>query len=188
MDHLEDAVAIFDAEGDAAVRQPGDARDAARHARPAGCERRCRPSIRTASRRRRENRVASPRIRRPRTVGAAGRAGERLIVAHADRNDAINRLLAVMLVARNLDYLTGPIDAQLLAQAGRAQPAVGRRRARSQEPAQRDRDPPRAAQGQLSPQVRRAGRDGARLDHRRADAPPRRSRAGIPASSRGPRI
>ena len=39
----------------------------------------------------------------------------------------------------------GAVDGALLAQAGGARPAVGRRRARGEEPAERDDDPPRAA-------------------------------------------
>ena len=42
----------------------------------------------------------------------------------------------------------GALDAQLLAQARRARPPDGRRRARGEEPAQRDDDSPRAAEGQ----------------------------------------
>ena len=42
----------------------------------------------------------------------------------------------------------GPLDAELLAQARGARAADGRRRARGEEPAQRDDDPPRAAQAE----------------------------------------
>ena len=56
-----------------------------------------------------------------------------------------------MLVARNLGVPEpGAVDAELLAQAGGARPADGRRRARGEEPAQRDDDSPRAAASRSS--------------------------------------
>ncbi len=132
-----------------AVRQPGDARA------------RCR---------RRQSGAALGALRRSRSSAAAHRGGDARprrqsrgpMSATLCRSAAANRasgccsrtrsttpdgaLVGVMLIVRNLEYLEpGRVDGALLAQAGRARPALGRRRARGEEPAQRDDDSPRAA-------------------------------------------
>ena len=83
------------------------------------------------------------------TADPGGRhAGELLLMTHPI-DDGQGKFVGAMLVARNLGlHEPGALDAQLLAQARRARPADGRRRARGEEPAQRDDDPSRAAEEQ----------------------------------------
>ena len=103
-------------------------------------------------------------------------AGERLILTHIVE-DAEHRPLGVMLVvAKPRVPQPGGIDAQLLAQARGPRPALGRHRARDQESAQRDDDPPRAAEDAAH---RRAGRARARLrsSRRRCDGSTKSCRA-----------
>ena len=86
-----------------------------------------------------------------------------------------------------------PHDAQLFAEAGRARPPDGRRRARGEEPAQRDDDSPRAPEAEAGGdaradyRARRAVRrvadarsDEARQRHRRRDQAARPGRGRVP--------
>ena len=130
---------------------------------------------------RRQRRAAGDDARDQRSEGRSGRR-------HADR-------------AQRRVSERGAVDGPLLAQAGGARPAVGRRRARGEEPAERDDDPSRAAAaaggaGQATrrgPCRRARGEavalraadgsrrgDPARRRHRARDPPARRSRAGVP--------
>ena len=77
-------------------------------------------------------------------------AGERLILTHII--DSLDQRLAARDARRAQSGLHDPgaIHVQLLAEARGARPAVGRHRARSEEPAERDDDPPELLKQQLS--------------------------------------
>ena len=148
VEHLEDAVAIVSPNGRAAVCEPGDARAAARGRAPAS---RSTTLVGAGSPAAAPGRADArqPPVARADVGDVPGRRrgepGERLILTHPV-NDATGELVGVMLIARNLEYLEpGAVDGPVLAQAGGARPAVGRRGARGEESAERDDDSPRAA-------------------------------------------
>ncbi len=94
---------------------------------------------------------AARATRRDADAADAGRAPDR---RECRSRPATSGDLAVILISRNLEYLSQvQSDGQLLAQAGSAADSrspVRGRCARGQEPAQRHRDSPRAAQGTAS--------------------------------------
>ena len=106
----------------------------------------------------------------------AGEPGERLLLTHPV-NDAKGELVGDHADrAQSRVSEPGAVDGAVLAQARRARTPVGRRRARGEEPAERDDDSPRAAAaagraaGAGRPSRRRAGVSAAVA----AEAPPRR--------------
>ena len=211
VEHLEDAVAIVSPQGPGAVCESRDARADSRLrrrrvARRAGGRR---PSAAAAGR----SDAGQPAVARPdvgrRWLRPGGEPGERLLLTHPV-NDANGDLVGIMLIVRNLRVSEpGAVDRALLAEARRARPAVGGRRARGEEPAERDDDSPGAAAAaggaarrprpvlagcrrhRRSCAAAAAGRIAealaARGRHCRRDSAARRSRAGIPEvhASRG---
>ena len=105
VERLEDAIALFDPARRAAVRQSDDARAAAGDAANAGID--ALAGSRCGRRLRRANRTDPwpwPSVREKESR-RAGRSGEWLLLTHAVQ-DAEARLLGVMLVGRNLGYLS----------------------------------------------------------------------------------
>ena len=104
VEQLEDAVAIVNAARRAAVREPGDARAAAgRRARRVARRRWCRAIIRCGGCPSRRWSAGSRADRCRRAVRRA--SGERLVMTHAI-NDPKGDLVGIMLIARNLEYLS----------------------------------------------------------------------------------
>ena len=204
MENLEDAVALFSPEGElmfsnAAMRAllPGLG---ARTGRPARRSRPCRSLPRTIPSGNWSNARSPdgspPGPSRCRSGRRQKRIRKRRNICSCATRSTMRRdgFIGAMVVARNLGLPhPGPHDAQLFAQARRARPPDGRRRARGEESAQRDDHPPRAAQAEARSDARADHRprralrgladarpDQARQRHRRRDQAARPGRRGIP--------
>ena len=156
VDHLEDAVALFAPDGtllfsnaamDASLGRP--TAPAARRRDDAGAA----PTLTalwadgpSVSRRRRTRARGRRRRTRPRRCRRFPTQGERLVLTHLVPGAGRRAARRHARVAQPRLPQPGRIDAQLLAQARRPQPADGGHRARDQESAQRDDDPSRAAE------------------------------------------
>ena len=107
-EHLEDAVAIVSPQGRGAVRQPGDAARRCRAPRPAqsldALRARRSPAAAAGRADAGQPAVARSDLRRSFAVGG-GEQGERLILTHPV-NDASGALVGIMLIVRNLEYLS----------------------------------------------------------------------------------
>ena len=90
-------------------------------------------------------RALAGRASRPAPVQVPGR-GERLVLTNVVPGTDGEPIGRAARLAQPGVHQPGGVDAELLAQAERAQPADRRHRARNQEPAQRHDDPSRAAQ------------------------------------------
>ena len=126
------------------------------------CRARVRPTRRRDAAAGRQSGAAARRARRWRAGSRRGRVSIALGRREADPDEPAERLLMSHAIedaerpvpgrhARRAQPRVsepGALDAELLAEAGGARPADGRRRARGEEPAQRDDDSPRAAEAE----------------------------------------
>ena len=183
VDHLEDAVALVRPDGDAALRQPRHAAGARR--RPAGASAELLPAGSSVPRRRRGRARPARDRATPQTVHVPGRRRAAASSTHPVA-DADGQLLGVMLVARNLTYLT-QVESTL--SYSRKLAALGRLSAGIAHEVKNPLNATMIHLELLEDAARRcAGRARARRGHRRPGAPARRGRAGLPEvhAARGP--
>ena len=139
VEHLEDAVALFNPAGELLFTQSGDAVDVAARersgSRSARCSRRDH-AYRTLI----EETLASRRSRGPVQIDE-----DQLAIAHAIAGPDGELVGILLVVAQPRLRVSHAVDDRLLAQARGAGPADCRHRPRGEEPAQRDDDSPRAA-------------------------------------------